>query len=414
MKSKLAAIVVLTLLAPLAWGAEKDLAQASQAHVAQALLGRIVKSANGETVIIRGRSPRSDGLYYQYEKMNTPLRGNFIISDVLLPTDPWFLWNGQPAQRFDVSKQTPENYHESHNHYQSLLSEVINATQGANGIPIWGEGLAGVNGANVWGGFFSARSGCYDGDLIGKYFPKDLKRGCGPDFDAQLTGIEVDVLNAGKPGVYPNKAKHGVQVVGFGNPNGQAFSVIAENFDREQQFRRGQFESILYAQNSIQPDYGRFIVMDFEQANIGLDMRKPIFKAGAMDFRSEGVGTGILLSSGRAGELYGGRRWPGSTEKGEWMSVRLGNAGYRLVSNDNTRELLAVDNAGKIHLNGEIYLNGSRISSASFLDGELRFSRKGLVILLLVVGVLLLAVNFFLVRHLVGLALRREHLGREA
>lgn len=375
--------------------------------LAAALEGRTVRSVQGETAVIRGRSPRSDGLYHQYEKMATPLRGNYILSDVLLPTDPWYLWNGKPSPRFDIGKQTPENYHESHNHYQSLLSEVVNATRGANGIPIWGDGLAAAHGANVWGGFFSARSGCYQGDLIGRYLPKDLKRGCGPDFDAQLTGLEVDVLNAGKPGVWPNKAKHGVQVVGFGNPNGQALSIIVENFDREQKFRAGQFESILYAQSSLHPDYGRFIVMDFEQAKIGLDMRKPLFREGAMDFRSEGVGTGIMIATGKSGEIYGGLRWPDHADKSGWLSARLGEGGFRLVSNDNTRELMAVDNQGRIDLSGELYLNGRRVGDASPPDGEIRVSRRSLLVSALLLGLLLLAGNVVLVRYMVRSALQR-------
>lgn len=366
------------------------------------LPGRAVRSFDDETVISRGRSPRADGLIYQYQNLRTPLRGNLSISDVLLPTDVWRLWNGQPTQLFDLTKQTPENYPGSHNHYQSLLSEVINATSGVNGIPFWGDGNAVVNGANVWGGFFSARSSCAKGELVAGYLPKNLKRGCGPDFDAQLTGIEVDVLNAGKPGVYPNKAKHGVQIVGFGNPNGQAVSVISENFDREPPFRRGQFESILYAQNSIQPEYGRFIVMDFEKAQIGLDMRKPLFSGGAIDFRSEGVGTGILLNSGRSGEIYGGLRWPSFADKQQWLSWRLGTGGYRVVSNDNRRELLAIDNNDGIYLTGDVYLNGTKISSMLSDGGNIVIPKRWFAAAVIAVLILMVLMNFIMLRFRVN------------
>jgi hypothetical protein len=390
----------LLILAWPAWGSEKT--------GSLSVPGRVIQTANGEIAIMRGNSPRMSGLSYQYQGMKTPLRGNLILSDVLLPSDPWHLWDGQTVPRFDIGKQTPENYHESHNHYQSLLSEVINATSGANGIPIWGESVAAVNGANVWGGFFSARSSCFKRDLIGGYLPRNLERGCGPDFDAQLTGLEVDVLNAGKPGVYPNKAKHGVQIVGFGNPNGQALSVISENFDRGPADRRGQFESILYAQNSLQPGYGRFIVMDFDKARIGLDMRKPLFSEGAMDFRSEGAGTGIMLESGRSGEIYGGSRWPGIADKQGWLSMRLGNGGYRLVSNDNTREIMAIDNHGGIYLNGDVYLNGERLGAGKFDNGEIHLSMKKIGLTILAMGLLLLVINVFVVRYFVRLALLPE------
>lgn len=372
------------------------------------LAGHKVVSSNGQTAIVRGHVPRGDKLSYQYQGMNTPLRGNLILSDVMLPSDPWHLWDGRPAQRFDVARQTPENYHESHNHYQNLLSEVINATAGSNGVPIWGDGAATVSGANVWGGFFSARSTCDKRDLISGYLPKELTRGCGPEFDAQLTGLEVDVLNAGKPGVYPNKAKHGVQIVGFGNPNGQALSIISENFDREPQYRRGQFESIIYAQNSLHPDYGRFLVMDFDTARIGLDMRKPLFSAGAMDFRTEGVGTGILLNSGRSGELYGGLRWPGTDDKKGWLSARLGPGGLRVVSHDNKRELLALDNYGGIYLNGNVYVNGVRLGEAGLSWARIQVSWKTILISLAAILVLIIGVNILLVRYFVRSALNKS------
>lgn len=321
--------------------------------------------SGGEVLLSRGPSPLHGGKFHQYEGLTTPLRGNLIISDTLLPTDKWHSWDGKPVQRFDISKQSPENYHGAHNHHQNVFSQVINATRGANGIPFWGDGIAVVNGANAWGGFFSARSGCHELDLIGQYLPKSIGRECGPEFDAQITGLEVDVINAGKPGVFPNKAKHGIQIVGFGNPNGQALSVIAKDFDRPQEFRAGQFESILYAQNSIQPEYGRFIVADFDAADIGIDFRKPVFHNGAVVINSSGMGTGIIVNEGKSGEIYGGIRWPKAADPGNWQTIRIGEAGLRIVSNDNMRELLTVDNAGRIALTGEVSINDQPLVARS-------------------------------------------------
>ncbi len=406
MRPTLGVVLLAALSATPVWGGGKD--------GGPVLPGRVMRHDQDETAVIRGRSPRADGLSYAYARMKTPLRGNLIVSDVLLPTDAWHTWDGRSVPRFDTRRQTPENYHESHNHYQNVLSEVINATAGANSIPLWGESVAAVGGANVWGGFFSARSRCEKDDLLGRYLPPDLERGCGRDFDAQLTGLEVDVLNAGKPGVYPNKAKHGVQIVGFGNPNGQALSVIAENFNREPPFRRGQFESILYAQNSLHPDYGRFIVMDFDRASIGLDMRRPLFTGGAMDFHSAGVGTGLLLDSGRSGELYGGRRWPGQAPDHGWLTARLGTGGLRVVSHDDTREWVAIDNNGGIYLNGDVYLNGARLIAGSPPASAAGVSRRPLILGALAASLLLLGVNVVLTRYLVRRALRRHGAGLEA
>lgn len=70
-----------------AWSTGKD--------GADPIAGREVHTANGETTVFHGKSPRSDGLSYQYQNMKTPLRGNLILSDVLLPSDRWYLWNGK-------------------------------------------------------------------------------------------------------------------------------------------------------------------------------------------------------------------------------------------------------------------------------------------------------------------------------
>lgn len=355
--------------------------------------------AGGEVLFSRGPSPLDRGKFHQYEDLTTPLRGNLIVSDTLLPGDKWHSWDGKPVAPFDVSKQSPENYHGSHNHHQNVFSQVINATRGANGIPFWGDGIAAVNGANVWGGFFSARSGCYERDLIGQRLPKSIDRGCGPEFDAQITGLEVDVINAGRPGVYPNKAKHGIQVVGFGNPNGQALSVISKDFDRPQEFRAGQFESILYAQNSIQPEYGRFIVADFEAADMGLDLRKPIFRNGAVAIHSSGMSTGIIVNEGKSGEIYGGIRWPKAADPGNWQTIRIGEAGLRIVSNDNMRELLTVDNSGRIAFTGEVSINEQALVARPSSLRAWLFDPRTLV---LVTGLMVLqtGISLLLVRKL--------------
>jgi hypothetical protein len=147
--------------------------------------------------------------------------------------------------------------------------------------------------------------------------------------------------------------------------------------------------------------------MDFEKAHIGLDMRRPLFSGGAMDFRTEGPGSGILLNSGRSGEVYGGLRSPGFTDPRQWLSMRLGNGGYRVVSNDNMRELMAIDNDGGIYLNGDVYLNGTQISAESLTDREVRISVKVLALSILTVCLLLLGGNILLVRYLVKTTLRR-------
>jgi hypothetical protein len=143
-------------------------------------------------------------------------------------------------------------------------------------------------------------------------------------------------------------------------------------------------------------------------------MRKPLFSQGAMDFHSQGVGTGIMLDSGKSGEVYGGSRWPGFEDKREWLTARLGVGGYRLVSNDNTRELMAVDNQGGIYLNGDLYLNGEKFTGAAPGGGAIHIAKKTALLGLVVGGIMLLTLNFILVRYLVRATLRRERALAEA
>lgn len=303
-----------------------------------------------ELLLIHPDSPRGvTGKTFQYTGLGTPLGGRHFISDAITRNTRWQLWNGLPAELFDIAQQNPENYDHAHNHYQSLLVELISVLPGANAVPIWGDSTAAVAGTSAWGSFFSARSNC-NNQVIEAALPQAEKE-CSEEFDAQLTGLEVDVLNAGKPGVYPNMAKHGVQIVGFGNPNSHALSIISHGFNRPEGEQDGQFEAVLYAQNALVPEYGRFIVSDQSRAMMGIDYRKTLFTQGAGLFRSEGVGTGLIFNEGKGGEIYAGNRWPGLETEG-WLTLRAGVGGLRIVSNDDTQELLVVDKNGEVSVKG--------------------------------------------------------------
>ncbi|WP_165820004.1 polysaccharide pyruvyl transferase family protein [Microvirga sp. KLBC 81] len=312
---------------------------------------------------------RSKGIWPQYYGLGTRLRGKIFYSDILQPSDEWSDWEGKPVSVVSLTEQRPETYHDTHNHYQLVLSEVMNFTPDTNAIPFWGDAAAIANGSGAWGAFFSARSAYYDPATmpsltLGASAPEGFKAVPQSDFDCQLTGLEVDVLNGGKPGVYPNKAKHGIQIVGFGNPNSHALSVICENFDCEPEKRKGQFESGIYFQNSIHPDYGRVLVSDLTTARMGLDFSQTLFRSGAIQLKSEGPGTGIIFDDGRGGEIYTGTRWVG-TETPRWQTIRMAEEGIRIVSPDGKRELLAIDAYGGVYLNGDLYINGRRFHAQS-------------------------------------------------
>ena len=326
--------------------------------------------AQESEILIRGNHPRKDNLWLQYFPLTTALRKNVVISDVITPDSQWENWSGEAVGTHSMQNENAENYDNSHNHYQNFLSEVLNFSEGTNAVAIWGDSSAVVNGSKAWGGFFSARSNArqfLENEEFSKFIPEDVNLQYDKDvYDAQLIGIEVDVLNDALPGVYPNMSKTGVQIVGFGNPNSMAIEVRSEDSDKDVSDgeRRGVFESGIYFKNSIAP-YGRLLVSDLQQARIGLDLKNTLFTEGAVQLRSQQVGTGIIYNGGTSGEIYGGERWSGTEDPNGWLTLRAGEGGIRVVSNDNTKELVAIDNYGGIYLNGDVYMNGERLGGGT-------------------------------------------------
>lgn len=206
----------------------------------------------------------------------------------------------------------------------------------------------------------------------------DLKES---QYDVQLIGIEIDVLNGSKPGVYPNKSKTALQIVGFGNPNSMAIEVRSEDSDKNTKSRRGVWESGIYFKNSM-ASYGRLIVADFDESKMGFDFRRSLFTEGIMQAKTNQIGTGILYNEGKSGELYGGSRWSGVKDSSQWLSLRAGTGGLRVVSQDNTKELISIDNYGGIYLNGDVFVNGTKLNDLLNLNKRLAELEKQLEFLM--------------------------------
>jgi hypothetical protein len=331
---------------------------------------------------VTGQHPRLNGVWPQYTGLETALGKNVVITSAVTDSTRFENWQGKTMPTHDLSKQTPDNYDSTHNHYQNLLSEVWNSKSDANAVSIWGDATAIAQGSGVWGGFFSARSNykLYISDFAKKRSAPaglELKEYKESEYDAQLVGIEIDILNGGKPGVYPNKSKTGLQIVGFGNPNSMAIEVRCEDTDKDTKSRRGVWESGIYFKNSMAP-YGRLIVADFDESKMGFDFRRSLFTEGIMQAKTNQIGTGIIYNEGKSGELYGGSRWGDVNEGSQWLSLRAGTGGLRVVSQDNTKELISVDNYGGIYLNGDVYINGKKLSDLLILDDRLAKLEKQL------------------------------------
>lgn len=110
-------------------------------------------------------------------------------------------------------------------------------------------------------------------------------------------------------------------------------------------------------------------------------------------FKSDGIGTGLIVNEGRSGEIYGGNRWPGSEDKNGWLTARMGTGGIRITSNDNTKEFLAIDNNDGIYLNGDVYINGKKFfdQSIGFSDADqaTRTAKNNRLLWLIVIALIL-------------------------
>ena len=82
---------------------------------------------------------------------------------------------------------------------ESIYGLVENESTTTNAVGIWGWASSLAKDARVWGGFFVGSTAASRGK------------------DAQIVGLEVDVINTALPGVSPNRSKVGIQVVGIGN-----------------------------------------------------------------------------------------------------------------------------------------------------------------------------------------------------
>ncbi|MGN5480591.1 hypothetical protein ACTMU2_39235 [Cupriavidus basilensis] len=74
------------------------------------------------------------------------------------------------------------------------MTELESHRTNTNAAAFWSDASAEVDKARVWGAFVSARSSLEPGN------------------DAQLIGLEIDVLNDGLPGLRPNQSKVGLQI----------------------------------------------------------------------------------------------------------------------------------------------------------------------------------------------------------
>lgn len=311
----------------------------------------------GGVNLIRGNHPRLEGKWPQYTGLETRLGRNLTVSDVVTPaTAPFETWKGQPMQTGKAHGRggDPYEYGNNHAHYQNLLSEVWNFAPHVNAVSIWGDAGAFYPDAKAWGGFFSARAWPLHWM---EYVAQENPVFSDEDFDAQLIGIEVDVLNNGKsdllidvPGRDRPWAKVGVQVVGFGKRNTAAIEIRTEDTDVPRNAlrtkeRRGSWNYGIIVNNSLHAD-STLIMGAFDEARRGIDLGRPLFKEGAIRFRSERIGHGIVINNGNGGQLY--------ADADDRMVLAVGKRGLRIVTADSERELMSLGPNGSVSFAGSM------------------------------------------------------------
>lgn len=286
---------------------------------------------NGGIDIVRGNHPRLEGQWPQYSNLGVGLGKNFVISDVVPYDAKVESWKGEPMDPHADNPNRHQDSHEysnSHNHYQNFLSEVWTFSPTVNGVAIWGDSGAFYPGAKTWGGFLSARSWPVHWE---KYVPEGTPSFEDKDFDAQLVGLEIDVLNGGLPnGQVSEKigrplSKSGLQIVGFGNTNTAAIELRSEDSDdmsKKPGERKGTWHYGIIAYNSLNPD-STLIYSATPAGKTGLDFEQTHYSDSAIKINSEGPKTGISFTHYDGGQIY---------SKGRELFIQPGQEGLTIAA----------------------------------------------------------------------------------
>ena len=75
-------------------------------------------------------------------------------------------------------------------------------------------------------------------------------------------------------------------------------------------------------------------------------------------------GTVVQFGEGRTAELYAAHRPSSPEDKRDWLTLRLGEVGLIVVSDDGKTEILSVDKFGGVYVNGDLYVKGQKVGAA--------------------------------------------------
>lgn len=197
---------------------------------------------------------------------------------------------------------------------QAIMGSVDNHSSTVNAVGIWGQGTSWKHDARAWGGFFVAETAG------------------GPECDAQIVGLEVDVINNTQSGKAPNPSKSGIQIVGLGNfPVSDAIQVIGAG---EAKWENG----LLFGQDAITED-GAYIAMSPSRPIArGIDMAGTRFTDAALAIAQQSAIT-MQVSTGVPAAIY--------TDENDYLVLKAGPNGVRFI-NDSAEVLLEITPDGDL------------------------------------------------------------------
>ncbi|MNN35654.1 hypothetical protein D3C81_1495090 [compost metagenome] len=82
----------------------------------------------------------------------------------------------------------------------------------------------------------------------------------------------------------------------------------------------------------------------------------------------------------------------------EWLTVNQSEAGLRIVSNDEKKEIALIDNFGGIYLNGDLFLNNKKINDILEHNATTGYVNTAVVSIIGLLAVSLLILIFILLK----------------
>ncbi|CAH1059491.1 hypothetical protein [Paenibacillus pseudetheri] len=82
----------------------------------------------------------------------------------------------------------------------------------------------------------------------------------------------------------------------------------------------------------------------------------------------------------------------------DWLTIKQSEAGLRIISNDEKKEIALIDNFGGIYLNGDLYLNNKKINDVLNENASLSYVNTAVISIISLLAISLLIFLFVLLK----------------